>query len=116
MDGIEELGGVFILAATNRPDMIDPALRRFGRFEQTVEIGLPDQASRLSILEVHLRDKPIDSEIVLGEIADMTEGYSGADLAAICSSAARSAIRRVVTSSKRQSTQVEPLIIQRRDH
>ncbi len=99
MDGIEELSGVFILAATNREDMVDPALRRFGRFEQTVEIGLPDRESRLSILNVHLRDRPLSSDINLEDIANRTEGYSGADLAAVCSSAARSAIRRIVQSS-----------------
>lgn len=96
MDGIEELSGVFILAATNRPDVVDPALRRFGRFEQTIDIGLPDPTSRKDILKVHLRDKPISSEVDVQHLAELSDGLSGADLAAICNDAARRAMRRFV--------------------
>jgi transitional endoplasmic reticulum ATPase len=96
MDGIEELSGVFVLAATNRPDMVDPALRRFGRFEQTIEIGLPDQQSRKAILDVHLRSRPLAKEFDLDVLADRTVGMSGAEVAAMCSTAARKAIHRVV--------------------
>ncbi len=98
IDGIEELKGVFVLAATNRPDMVDPALRRFGRFEQTIQIGLPDDASRRQILSVHLKDRPLAEEIDIEALAVMTDGLSGADLAAICSIAARTSIRRAVES------------------
>jgi transitional endoplasmic reticulum ATPase len=98
MDGIEDLNGVFVLAATNRPDMVDPALRRFGRFETTIEIGLPDHASRRAILHVHLNQRPLAEAIDLEELANATEGFSGADLASLCASAARRSIRRVVES------------------
>lgn len=103
LDGIEELCGVFVLAATNRVDVIDPAIRRFGRLEQTIEIGPPDLPSRLQILSVHLRDKPLSSEanlkVNLQDVAAATEGWSGADLASICSQAARIAISRAVRES-----------------
>lgn len=97
MDGIEEMNGVFVLAATNRPDMVDPALRRYGRFEQTIEVGLPDKESRKSILHVHLKNRPLAEKIDLEELAVQTDGFSGADLASVCSMAARSSIRRVVS-------------------
>lgn len=99
LDGVEELNGVLVLAATNRPDVLDPAMRRFGRLEQTIEIGLPDQASRLEILSVHTRDKPLSSQVDLGQIAEQTQGFSGADLASVCDQAARLAIRRAVLSA-----------------
>jgi len=103
MDGIEDLSGVFVLAATNRPDMVDPALRRFGRFEQTIEIGLPDKESRLAILKVHLQSRPLGPGIDLDSLAERTDGLSGAQIASVCSSAARSAIHRVVTQGLGQA-------------
>jgi len=103
MDGIEDLSGVFVLAATNRPDMVDPALRRFGRFEQTIEIGLPDLESRLAILKVHLHSRPLGPSIDLDSLAERTNGLSGAQIASVCSSAARSAIHRVVTQGLGQT-------------
>ena len=96
MDGVEDLNGVFVLAATNRPDMVDPALRRFGRFEQTIEVGLPDKDSRKAILNVHLKDRPLADVVDLNALAEATEGFSGADIASFCSTAARSSIRRAV--------------------
>lgn len=104
MDGIEDLSGVFVLAATNRPDMVDPALRRFGRFEQTIQLGLPDHSARRAILEVHLRSRPIDDTISIEDLANRTQGFSGADLAGMCSSSARRAIQRIVV----QNLQGEP--------
>jgi len=103
MDGIEDLTGVFVLAATNRPDMVDPALRRFGRFEQTIEIGLPDKESRLAILKVHLNSRPLATGIDLDSLAERTNGLSGAEIAAVCSKAARLAIHRVVLGDTEQS-------------
>lgn len=94
MDGIEELSGVFVLAATNRPDVVDPALKRFGRFEQTIEIKLPDQASREQILTIHFSGKPLAEDVDVAKIAAETDKFSGADLAAVCNDAARRAIRR----------------------
>lgn len=111
MDGVEELCGVFVLAATNRPDRVDPALRRFGRFETTIEIGLPDLASRTQILAVHLNNKPIDGSLDLAELATKTAGFSGADLAALCSAAARHAIRRTVEAIDHAASAIDELRI-----
>jgi transitional endoplasmic reticulum ATPase len=96
MDGIEELCGVLVLAATNRLDRVDPALRRFGRFETILEIGLPDESSRRQILHVHFSNKPTEPSVDLDRLAAETNGFSGADLAALTSIAARRAIRRTV--------------------
>lgn len=100
LDGVEELRGVLVLAATNRPDVIDPAMRRFGRLEQTIHIGTPDRDARFQILSVHMRNKPQASDVDLHCVAEQTDGWSGADLASICNRAGRSAIRRAVQSSK----------------
>ncbi|XZE52654.1 AAA family ATPase [Planctomycetaceae bacterium SH139] len=99
LDGVEELTGVFVLAATNRPEAVDAALKRYGRFERTIQIGLPDQASRLEILRTQFRDKPLDPAVDLQELAARAENLSGADLAALASRAARNAIRRKVSGA-----------------
>ncbi|MDO8369711.1 MAG: CDC48 family AAA ATPase [Candidatus Nitrotoga sp.] len=114
LDGVEKLSGVLVLAATNRLDMIDPALRRPGRFDVTVEIPLPDEAERLAILQVLAHGKPIDREVSLEHIAANTEGLTGADLGAICQGAALNAIReRVMQSSGQEiSADASPLLIQ----
>jgi len=104
MDGVEELSGVFVLAATNRLDRVDPALRRFGRFEKTIVLPLPDEAGRREILTVHLRHKPTETDIDLSLFAAKTQGFSGADLAAMCSEAARAALRRAVNASSQIET------------
>ena len=92
MDGVESLDNVTVMAATNRPDMIDPALLRPGRFDKLVFIGKPDLKSRLRILEVHTRDMPL-MDVDLLSIAERTEGYVGADLEALCREAAMTAFR-----------------------
>ncbi len=96
LDGLEELKGVLVLAATNRRDLIDPAVLRPGRFDFLLDFPLPDEAGRLEILRVHTRGKPLAKEIDLAALAGTTEGYSGADLAAICAEACRMAIREAV--------------------
>ena len=93
LDGVEKLTGVLVLAATNRPDMVDPALLRPGRFDVVVEIALPDEPARLAILQVQVRGKPLAQEVRLETIAANTEGLTGADLGAICQHAALNAIR-----------------------
>ncbi len=95
-DGIEELKGVLVLGATNRLDMLDPAVLRPGRFGEIVEIPMPDEKERREIFEVHLRNKPLTAEIDSGELAARTEGFSGADIAAVCHKAALDAVRREV--------------------
>ena len=96
MDGLEELKGVFVMGATNRVDLIDPAMLRPGRFDEVLEVGLPDQREREEILAIHLRGKPLGGDIDTADLAARTEGASGADLAAVCNRAALRAIRRAV--------------------
>ena len=96
LDGIEELRGVVALATTNRPDIVDPALLRPGRFDVQIEVGPPDAATRQAILEVHTRQKPLADDVDLTLLAAATEGCMGADLAGICREAAMAAVRRVI--------------------
>ncbi len=96
MDGIEELKGVVVLAATNRLDMVDPALLRAGRFEVLVELPVPDRAARLAIFQVHTRDKPLAPDVDLDSLADQTDGLVGASIEAICRQASMLAIREFV--------------------
>ena len=98
MDGFEVLEGVLLLAATNRPDHIDPALRRPGRFDQEVNFHVPDRNGRLEILQILTNAMPLDSSVDLGEIADLAVGLVGADLKALCQKAAYLALRRQVPS------------------
>ncbi len=93
MDGIEGREGVIVVAATNRPDMIDPALLRPGRFDLIVELQYPNEVERQAIFKVHLRDRPLAPEITVEELARLTEGRSGADIEAICRRAALLALR-----------------------
>ena len=95
-DGIEELKGVLVLGATNRLDRLDPAVLRPGRFDEIIEIPPPDQADRKAILEVHLRGRSVAPQVSLDHLARDTEGYSGAELAALCRKAGLSAVRRAV--------------------
>ena len=100
MDGLESLHNVVIIAATNRPDMIDPALLRPGRFDRLVKIPAPDLEARKKILQVHAKNKPLAPEVNLDEIAKRTEGYTGADLAAVVNEATMMAIRKLVAKNK----------------
>ncbi len=114
LDGVEKLSGVLVLAATNRLDMIDPALRRPGRFDVIVEIPLPDEVERLAVLQVQVRGKPLSCEVDLAFIATNTAGLTGADLGAICQRAALNAIRERVGLSPEQEilSDASPLLIQ----
>ena len=100
MDGIEELKGVVVLGATNRRDIIDPAILRPGRFDLLLDLPLPDERGRRKILEIHMRGKPLAGGVNLQALAQATEGYSGADLAAICNKAALMAIREYLETRK----------------
>ena len=91
---MEELRQVAVIGATNRPDQLDSALMRPGRFDRLVYIPPPDEASRLQVLQIHLRGKPLADDVDLPGIAAMTENYSGADLAALCYEASMSLIRK----------------------
>jgi len=102
MDGLESLHNVVVIAATNRPDIIDPALLRPGRFDRMVEIGMPDQEARLDILKIHTEKRPLAEDVDLLAISKRTDGYSGADLAAVCNEAVMLAIREYVLAGKPQ--------------
>ena len=94
MDGLKDRGNVIVIGATNREDAIDPALRRPGRFDREIEIGVPGRKSRSDILEVHLRDMPLTDDVDVESLAGMTNGFVGADLAALCREAAMKCLRR----------------------
>jgi len=100
LDGLESLNSVIVIAATNRPDIIDPALLRPGRFDRLIEIGLPDEMARQEILKIHMARKPLAEDINLEELAKKTDRYSGADLAAIVNEAVMLAIRECVLGGK----------------
>ncbi len=96
MDGLESRGKVVVIGATNRPNALDPALRRPGRFDREIEIGIPDKNARREILEIHTRGVPLADDVNLDKLADMTHGYVGADLAALVKEAAMRALRRIM--------------------
>ncbi|MDM7274987.1 MAG: CDC48 family AAA ATPase [Thermoprotei archaeon] len=98
MDGLKERGKVIVIGATNRPDAIDPALRRPGRFDREIEIRPPDVRARAEILRVHTRYMPLAEDVNIEKIADMAHGYTGADLAALAKEAAMAALRRFIKS------------------
>ncbi len=100
LDGLESLHNVVVIAATNRPDIIDPALLRPGRFDRLIQVGAPDLETRKAILKVHFKRKPLAEDVNLDEVAQKTDGYTGADLAAIANEAVMSAIREAVASGK----------------
>jgi transitional endoplasmic reticulum ATPase len=95
MDGLEERGQVTVIAATNRVDAIDPALRRGGRFDREIEIGVPDKDGRMEIMQVHTRGMPMSDSIDLEEYAENTHGFVGADLESLSREAAMNALRRI---------------------
>ena len=94
MDGLKGRGKVIVIAATNLPDAIDPALRRPGRFDREIRIGVPDRNGRKEILQIHTRDMPKSEDVDLDYLADVTHGFVGADLAALAREAAMNALRR----------------------
>jgi transitional endoplasmic reticulum ATPase len=93
LDGLEESGDVMVIGATNRPDMIDPALIRSGRFDRLVLIGQPNEEGREQILKIHTRNSPLAPDVSLREIAEITDGYVGSDLETIAREAAIEALR-----------------------
>ena len=93
MDGMKARSNVVVMAATNRPNSIDPALRRFGRFDREVDIGIPDPTGRLEILQIHTKNMKLGEDVDLESIAAETHGYVGSDIASLCSEAAMQQIR-----------------------
>ncbi|MBI5872188.1 CDC48 family AAA ATPase [archaeon] len=96
MDGLKSRGKVIVIAATNRPNAIDPALRRPGRFDREIIIGVPSKEGRLSVLKIHTRNMPLAEDFKLEKWAEKTHGFVGADLAALCKEAAMNVVRRIL--------------------
>ena len=96
MDGLESRGKVIVIAATNRVNALDPALRRPGRFDREIEIGVPNKKGRKEVLEIHTRHMPLSRDVNLDELAEVTYGFVGADLEALCKEAAMHVLRRVI--------------------
>jgi len=94
MDGLQSRGKVVVIGATNRPDALDPALRRPGRFDREIEVGVPDKKGRLSILKIHTRGMPLTKDVDLDELAGKTHGFVGADISSLAKEAAMSVLRR----------------------
>ena len=96
MDGLKSRGQVVVIGATNRPDSLDPALRRPGRFDREIEIGVPDAEERQEVLEIHTRNMPLAEDVNLEKIASNTHGFVGADLESLCKEAAMRVVRRIL--------------------
>jgi transitional endoplasmic reticulum ATPase len=99
MDGLKERGRVVVIGATNRPDAIDPALRRGGRFDREISIGVPDRKGRESILKIHTRNMPLAKDINIEKYAEITHGFVGADLSTLCKEAAMARLRKAIKSN-----------------
>ena len=113
MDGMESRGKVVVIAATNRPDSIDPALRRPGRLDREIEIGVPDDDGRLEILSIHTRGMPIDEKVDLKRISKITHGFVGADLEVLSKEAAMRSLRRVLPEVDLDQEKIPPALLQK---
>jgi len=101
MDGLEARGEIVVIAATNRPDSIDPALRRPGRFDREIQIGVPGRDGRKEIIQIHTRGMPLTDDVDIGKLADVTHGYTGADLSALTKEAAMRALKKIMPDIKK---------------
>jgi len=108
MDGLEGRGKVIVIAATNRPNALDPALRRPGRFDREIEIKVPDKRGRLEILQIHARNMPLDTDVDQDKIAGVTHGYVGADVEYLCKEAAMKCLRRLLPELNLEDEKVPP--------
>jgi transitional endoplasmic reticulum ATPase len=106
MDGLEDLKGVVVIGATNRPDILDEALLRPGRFDRILEVPPPDAPARKEILKIHTRKKPLDPAVSLDRLVEMTDGMTGADIAAVVNAAAMTAIKEHVASKEKGKLKV----------
>ena len=113
MDGLKERGKVIVIGATNRPDALDQALRRPGRFDREIELRVPDREGRMEILEIHTRAMPLADDVNIDELAETTHGFVGADLAALCREAAMNALRRVLPDIDLQEQRIAPEILEK---
>lgn len=113
MDGLTGRQNVIVIGATNRPDALDPALRRPGRFDREVEIGVPDKKGRHEILQIHTRGMPLAKDVDLKKLADMTHGYTGADMAGLCRETAMKALRRYLPEINVEEERVPPSVLEK---
>jgi len=112
MDGMSDRGQVIVLGATNRPESLDPALRRPGRFDREIEIGVPNAEGRLEILQIHTRGMPLSEDIDLQDLAAELHGYTGADIKALCREAAMKALRRYLPEIDLEGDKISPEILE----
>ena len=108
MDGLEARGKVIVISATNRPNAIDPALRRPGRFDREIEIKVPDKKGRKDILMIHTRNMPLSDDVNLDKIASISHGYVGADLEYLCKEAAMKCLRRLLPELNLEDEKLPP--------
>ncbi|WP_299334286.1 CDC48 family AAA ATPase [Haloplanus sp.] len=113
MDGLETRGQVIVIAATNRVDSVDPALRRPGRFDREIEIGVPDEAGRKEILQIHTRGMPLSDDVSLNHLADETHGFVGADIESLTKESAMKALRRYLPEIDLDEEDIPPSLIDR---
>ena len=112
MDGLNDRGNVIVLGATNRPDSVDPALRRPGRFDREFEISVPNEDGRLEILEIHTRGMPISDNIDLKDLSSELHGYTGADIKSLCREAALKSIRRYLPEIDLETEKIPSEVLQ----
>ena len=113
MDGMKSRGKVVVIAATNRPDSIDPAIRRPGRFDREIEIGIPDEEGRKEILDIHTRGMPLNEKVNLDQIAKTTHGFVGADLEILAKEAAMRSLRRILPELDLEQEKISSEILQK---
>ena len=113
MDGLQARGKVVVIGATNRPNALDPAIRRPGRFDREIEIGVPNRDGRMEILQIHTRGMPLAKDVELKELADITHGYVGADLSALTKEAAMRSLRRILPDIDLQLDNIPPEVLNR---
>ena len=113
MDGMGSRGNIIVIGATNRPNAIDPALRRPGRFDREIEIGVPDKVGRFEILQIHTRAMPLSQDVDLKRLSEITHGYTGADIASLCREAAMKALRRYMPEINLEEERVPPEILEK---
>ncbi len=113
LDGLEARGDVIVIAATNMPEVLDPALRRPGRFDREIEIKMPDKEGRKEILQIHTRGMPLADDVDLDKLAEITYGYTGADLAALCREAAMKALRRYLPEIDLEAEKIPTSVLEK---
>ena len=111
MDGMGTRGNIIVIGATNRPSAIDPALRRPGRFDREIEIGVPDKKGRNEIVQIHTRNMPLAEDVDIKRLSDITHGYTGADISALSREAAMKALRRYMPEINLEEERVPPEIL-----